>query len=194
MNTEELTLKLEGHRETRNSFIGVFAADQLPERKKKGLYIVNLDKIENDGSHWVAMNIGSGKKKSFYFDSYGMPPPFEHFRRFLRRGFRWNKKQLQHPLSTTCGQWCLYFCLRQSQGWKLKSTFGPFSNTQFLANDHVVNEIVRENFQTEEKVIDRRFMKKQISKLMEGNLLWKEFQNLMKVNKSKKKPKRTQKL
>ena len=52
------------------SFRGVFLLDTLPKKpKKKECGIVNRDKSEGPGTHWVAW-YKNGKTK-LYFDSYG---------------------------------------------------------------------------------------------------------------------------
>ena len=59
-------------------FRGVFLRDTLPKKSKLiECGILNLDSSCGDGTHWV-MWFKKGKEK-FYFGSYGVQPPSEHF-------------------------------------------------------------------------------------------------------------------
>ena len=58
------------------SFRGVFLLDMLPKKpNKKEFGIVNFDKSDGSGTHWVAWYI-NGRTKS-YLNSYGVQPPIE---------------------------------------------------------------------------------------------------------------------
>ena len=55
-------------------FRGVFFLDTLPRKpNKKECGIVNFDKSDGSGTHWVDW-YKNGKTK-IYFDSYGVQPP-----------------------------------------------------------------------------------------------------------------------
>ena len=58
------------------NFRGVFMQDELPKRiKTNECAIVNLQKSDQDGSHWTCY-YKHGKEK-YYFDSYGLEPTNE---------------------------------------------------------------------------------------------------------------------
>ena len=189
MDSEEIQNKAESNNATKDKFIGVFPADKLPKKKTKpeGYYIVNLDNSNQGGSHWVCIECRNTGLNS-YFDSYGLPPPYPSFRKFMKNKYRYNSRQLQHPLSTTCGQWCLYYVLRRCQGWKMEKIISPFKRN-FLANDHTINHLIKVNFNTNEKVIDRQFLHKQISQLMQDTPIWKYYLQIVRKNEKKKKKK-----
>lgn len=181
MNTKEIRLLATTHHQTNKIFNGVFAADELPRKKKEGIYIVNLDESHKPGSHWVAIEIVSKKgEPHFYFDSYGLPPKKMSVKKILRPKYTFNRKRLQHVLSTACGQWCLYFLLRRSQGWTPLKIFEPFKIKNSLVNDHVISYLVEKNYKSKswKKVIDINFLKKQLCiqdcKPMKVNLLEEE--------------------
>ena len=50
-------------------FNGVYSRNNLPNKIKKGAYVVNLDEYENPGTHWVSLFVKS--KYTVYFDSFG---------------------------------------------------------------------------------------------------------------------------
>ena len=139
-------------------------------------YIVNLDPSTESGSHWVALEIG---RKKIYFDSYGLGPRDKKLKKILGKKYEKNLKRLQHPLSTTCGQWCLYFLLRRAQKWSTKKIVRPFKKNLInptLINDYVLNFLIEKNFkgEKEHKVIDKVFLKdqlrEQIAQEMRSNL------------------------
>ena len=184
MDTAEIDSALRKNPYTKDKFVGVFPSNCLPKKRLKGYYVVNLDPAHKAGSHWVAFHIEKKNGNNMYFDSYGLGPPYKHFKKFLGKYTR-NKKQLQHPLSTTCGQWCLYFILRRCQGWSMKAILKPFYSKRPLINDHVVNVVDEKNFKIKESVIDKKFVRRQIAKQMSESPLWKKIL-LMKWKKDKK--------
>ena len=168
MNDFTIDKILQSKKEMRDHFIGVFSADTLPSYAQTGYYIVNLDTSNKPGSHWVALKISKSKCKNEYFDSYGLPPPTLHFKKFMRYNYTFNSKRLQHSLSTTCGQWCIYYVWRKCQGWSLRNILKPFysKESNFLINDHVLNLVVNNEFKINRKVIDKKFVKTQIARYL----------------------------
>ena len=51
-------------------FSGVYSRNNLPNKIKKGAYVINLDAFENTGTHWVALFVKP--KYLVYFDSFGI--------------------------------------------------------------------------------------------------------------------------
>ena len=49
-------------------FNGVYSRDNLPNKIKKGAYVINLDEYENTGTHWVSLFVKP--KYTVYFDSF----------------------------------------------------------------------------------------------------------------------------
>ena len=95
-------------------FIGVYPRDKLPKKvyKRQTGLIINTDKSTDPGEHWVAvalLNNNSGE----YFDSFGLPPLLSEIREFLENncdnGWIYNPVTLQHPLSTSCGKYCVAY-------------------------------------------------------------------------------------
>lgn len=99
-------------------FLGVFAADRLPEkigRLHKESLIVNYDDAGEPGSHWCAIIFTRGGAAR-WFDSFGAPPDGEDtilnrkttFRDYLARharGWTYNTLDLQCLAENTCGEW-----------------------------------------------------------------------------------------
>ena len=51
-------------------FNGVYSINNLPNKIKKGAYVINLDDYENTGTHWVALFVKP--KYTVYFNSFGI--------------------------------------------------------------------------------------------------------------------------
>ena len=51
-------------------FNGVYSRDNLPNKIKKGAYVINLDEYKNKGLHWIASFVKP--KYTVYFGSFGI--------------------------------------------------------------------------------------------------------------------------
>ena len=51
-------------------FNGVYSRDNLPNKIKKGPYVINLDEYKNTGTHWVSLFVKDNQV--IYFDSFGV--------------------------------------------------------------------------------------------------------------------------
>ena len=96
------------------SFRGLFSLDTLlKKRKKKECGIVNFDKSDGPGTHWVAW-YKNGKNK-IYFDSCGVQPPIEVIQ-YLGKPIHYNTDQVQPAGQVFCGHLCLYVLKELSTG------------------------------------------------------------------------------
>ena len=55
--------------------VGIFMKNEMPKKLIDGCYIINLQSSTQGRTHWTAMVVW--KKMSYYFDSFGAPPPVE---------------------------------------------------------------------------------------------------------------------
>ena len=62
-------------------FNGVYSRNNLPNKIKKGAYVINLDENENTGTHWVSLFVKANKVN--YFDSYGIEHIPEEINKFI---------------------------------------------------------------------------------------------------------------
>ena len=51
-------------------FNGAYSKNNLPNKIKKGAYVINLDEYENTGTHWVSLFVKTNE--AIYFDSFGL--------------------------------------------------------------------------------------------------------------------------
>ena len=82
---------------TKTGFKGVLPIDLLPSRQT-GSYVINLDKHDQPGSHWVAV-YDDGEKVE-YFDSFGFPPTCKSF---LGPTAVYSTAHIQPLMSNACG-------------------------------------------------------------------------------------------
>jgi len=160
MNNRELSKILKSHPVIEDKFIGVFPADLLPTDKKPGFYVANTDPHNKPGRHWVAFYVPRKEGHYMeYWDSYGFPPA-EIFSQFLDSEYKRSTKFTQHPLSATCGQYCIYYVLNRCYGNSFENTVSYFSENQ-LTNDILVNKFVEDNFCVDLDIFDVAFINKQ---------------------------------
>lgn len=176
MNSDEINYILKKFPLSESHFKGVYPSDQLPNPKKikkLSCYVINTDPSTKSGSHWIGVILNSSKKKkcNIYFDSYGHKPFVKSIQEFVGKNFIHNKQQLQHPLSTTCGEWCIFFILMYLCKHNLHCINDFFKNSpDLLLNDYAVNKFVNQLSGKRKKVVNLKFIKNQIAKQMKENL------------------------
>jgi len=180
MDTEDLYCALQKNPSTSPYFGGIYPNDQLPYMNTKCIsrdkyIVINLDPSYKEGSHWVVAVQTPNSKNNFFFDSYGMPPFTEEIKQFLQNRYSFNKIPLQNPLTTSCGQWCLYFIWNSIQ-----KGHHFLEHQKKQLNDYDVNKWVNKKFNLNEKAISLPFLRHQIAKSLEENReLNHKFQHLM---------------
>ena len=60
----------------------MYSRSNLPNRIKKGAYVINLDEYENTGTHWVALLVKP--KYTVYLDSFGIEHIPKEINKFIR--------------------------------------------------------------------------------------------------------------
>jgi hypothetical protein len=121
MNGERIASILTTDRAARRSFLGVFARDNIPKlprhaRRYPLSFVVNTDKLDESGEHWVAVYYTSPNVGEF-FDSYGHAPSTLGFTRKMLPGITsWSTSKLQSVHSSVCGHHCVYFIAMRARG------------------------------------------------------------------------------
>ena len=86
---------------------GVYSKDLLPSKLQPGAYVINLENSDaGGGSHWTCF-IVKQRGPSFYFDSFGMPPPRKV--QELIPDCIWSTTDIQNINDGHCGWFCLAF-------------------------------------------------------------------------------------
>ena len=78
-------IEINEHYKNELRFNGVYSRNNLPNKIKKGTYVINLDEYKNTGTHWVSLFVKP--KYMVYFDSFGV----EHIPKEINK-FICNKK------------------------------------------------------------------------------------------------------
>ena len=123
-------------------FNDVYSRNNLPNKIKKGAYVINLDEYENTGTHWVSLFVKANKV--IYFDSFGIEHIPEEINKFIG-----NKKikasifRIQAYDSIMCGYFCIEFINYMLKGKKLLDYTNLFSPNDFKENDQVIKRIFK---------------------------------------------------
>ena len=115
-----------------NSFLGVYASDLLPlSIAQTGTIIVNTDPHTEPGTHWQAIHFHTptASLAVIFSDSYGRYPHIPGILDCIRHCTVWqyNKRQLQGPTTTVCGEYCCLFALYMDRGNTPKQFGGLFA-------------------------------------------------------------------
>ena len=112
MNSSEIERALRRESSTKDLFVGVSAADQLPQEKEfPGPYVANADASGQSGEHWIAFFCE--KRVIECFGSFGAKAgsysPF--IEKWLDDEYQvMQKETIQSADSTVCGQYsCFLF-------------------------------------------------------------------------------------
>jgi hypothetical protein len=145
MNELQIEKILARNRKSKRHFLGVFAADELPEKAKKypHCFVANTDPHWKRGQHWVALWITSPKKAE-YFCSLGKAPN-PQFKTYLSnfQHVQTNEgKQIQANNETTCGQFCIFFLLSRAEGQTFDQIIGILWRTRAMG-DYLVKHFMR---------------------------------------------------
>lgn len=168
MNNREINRILSSNKCTSKIFGGVFAADMIPTKplqKRPCAFIFNTQRQSLPGEHWISIYFGKcSTTPTEYFDSYGLPPK-DIFKPFLGERFIRSTVMLQHPLSSACGQWCIFYVHQKCLGKSMEQIVKCFAeNTNLWDNDMQVNEYVETHFSVDLDVVDICYISNKIGK------------------------------
>ena len=167
MNNKEISIILNSDPGIQKIFIGVFPADKLLIPSKSGYYVANTDPHSKPGKHWVAFYVPHNEEQPVeYWDSYGFKPP-SIFLPFLSTSYKRSTKFIQHPLSSTCGQYCIFYILKRYNGYSMKDIVSIFSENK-LENDIIVNKTIEDHFCLDLDIFDTQYIYQQISKSLKA--------------------------
>src|SRR5436190_1703924 len=100
--------------------------------KKSGFYIVHSNKTEDEqgDGHWTCFVVVNGDK-IVYFDSYGLPPIY-NLTIFKGYHVEYYTDLVQHPLSSTCGKFCVRFLQHYYSSAPYPFSSNPVRNERLL--------------------------------------------------------------
>lgn len=126
-------------------FNGVYSRNQLPNKLKGFKTIIcNTDPSYAPGEHWVAIVINSDGTGD-YFDSYGLPPLHNEFKKFLHincpNGWFHNPITLQCLSCVTCGHYCVAYIKMRCSG-KSYCDFISLFTSNLVSNENIVKSLI----------------------------------------------------
>ena len=125
-------------------FNGVSSRNNLPNKIKKGAYVISLDEYGNTGTHWIALFVKTNEV--IYFDSFGI----EHILKEIEHAIG-NKEikasifRLQAYDSIMCGYHCIEFINYMLKGKILLDYTNLFSPKDFKKNDQIIKRISKKS-------------------------------------------------
>ena len=122
-------------------FNGVYSRNNLPNKIKKGAYVINLDEYENTGTHWIALFVKP--KYTVYFDSFGIEHTPKEINKFIRSDIKSNIFRIQAYNSIMCGYFCIEFINYMLKGKTLLDYNNLFSPHDFIKNGRVIKRIFK---------------------------------------------------
>ena len=132
-------------------FNGVYSRNNLPNKIKKGTYVINLDEYKNTGTHWVSLFVKTNE--IIYFDSFGVEHIPKEINKFIdttkSSSFERNEKikanifRIQAYDSIMCGYFCIEFIKYMLKGKTLLDYTNLFSPNDFKKNDQIIKRIFK---------------------------------------------------
>ena len=118
-------------------FNGIFSRNNLPEKKKDGADIINLDEYASVGTHWIALFCN--KNEIVYFDNFGVEHVPKETKEFIgNKNIKANIFQVQANNSVMCGYFCIGFIDFMLAGKKLTDFTSMFSSHDFKKYDDII--------------------------------------------------------
>ena len=122
-------------------FNGVYSRNNLPNKIKKGAYVINLDENENIGTHWISLFAKANKV--IYFDSFGIEHISKEINKFVNNNIESNIFRLQSYDSIMCGYFCIKFINYMLKGKTLLDYTNLLSPNDLKKKDQIIKRIFK---------------------------------------------------
>ena len=122
-------------------FNGVYSRNKLPNKIKKGAYVINLDEYENTGTHWVSLFVKVNK--FIYFYSFGIEHIPKEINKFINNNIESKIFRIQAYDSIMCGYFCIEFISYMLKDKTLLDYTNLFSPNDFKKNDRIIKRIFK---------------------------------------------------
>jgi hypothetical protein len=126
-------------------FMGVFPIDRLPKKLKHDCSaIVNFEKHNQPGSHWVCFIVKKDWEVVLYLDSYSAPPPDEVLELLCQSGkpIYWGDIQYQPYGSDACGWYCMDVIKHSLTADNPTDVVKRFVNHPSAKNDYIARHLL----------------------------------------------------
>ena len=123
--------------ENESRFNGVYSRDNLPNKIKDGVYVINLDEYSDIGTHWTALHVRNND--IIYFDSFGVEHIPKEIKAFIKnRNIKTNIFRIQAYVSIMCGYFCIGFVNFMFKGKSFTEYTNLLSPNDFKRNDDII--------------------------------------------------------
>lgn len=125
---------------------GIYSKDKTP-KLEKGFYVINLqDSDDGNGTHWTCLYY-LDSVYSYYFDSFGFPPPQEIQNKL--KNYVYSNKQIQDINSSACGYYCIGFIKFMTGKKDIEKAYKIFTEDIFSdntkKNDYILTKFLNLN-------------------------------------------------
>ena len=128
--------EIQKYYQNESKFNGVFSRDNLPNKKKDGAYVINIDEYSDIGTHWIALWLNNNVT---YFDSFGVEHIPKEIEKFIgSKNVISNIFRIQAYDSIMCGYFCIGFINFMFKGKSLTDYTNIFSPNNFKKNDDII--------------------------------------------------------
>ena len=129
----------------------MYSGNNLPNKIKKGAYVINLDEYENTGTHWVSLFVkpkytteSSSLERTIYFDSFGAEHIPKEINKFIGNSdIKRNIFRIEAYDSIMCGYFCIKLINYMLKGKTLLDYTNLFSPNDFKKSDRVTKRIFK---------------------------------------------------
>ena len=151
MDSHQLREIIQRDPRMKSVFEGVFARNRVPvmvEKNEDRAYIINMDDVDEPGSHWVLAYFR--RREGLYFDSFGKPPE-SHVYDWLKRNASEviiNDRTVQSDRSRYCGLFVIYVLYYLCRDVNLGQIVNRFVIRDLMLNDYMLMKWLYKHFQT----------------------------------------------
>ena len=126
-------------------FNGVYSRDNLPDKIKDGVCVINLEEYSDIGTHWIALYVNT--KTVIYFDSFGVEDTPKKVKKSINdKNIITNIFRIQAYDSVICGYFCIGFIDFMFRSNSLADFTNLFSRNNFKENDDIILNYFLTNF------------------------------------------------
>ena len=104
--------------------------------------IINLDRDNNGGTHWVCWSNIPKNPYILYFDSFGISPS-DIIAKFLNtsgKPIKYNNSEMQMYKSIMCGWYCIYILDKLNKGKDLRDILFTFEQDPEILNEKIISK------------------------------------------------------
>ena len=134
--------EIEAYFQNEPIFNGVYTRDNLPDKIKDGIFVVNLDEYSDIATHWTALFVNNktvNNKTIKYFDSFGVEHIPKEIKKFINnKNIIANIYRVQNYVSIMGSYFCIGFIDYMFKGKSLTDYTNLFLPNNSKKNDDII--------------------------------------------------------